>query len=301
MSAGTARQAPHVLPGSLAVTILPMSSADKPRATLRSVRAGRSELAMAEQGTGPAIVFVHGFPFDHSMWDEQVARFGHKRRAIAVDLRGFGRSQATSGTVTMEQMAEDLDALLTALAVAEPVVLCGLSMGGYVAFQFWRRFRSRLRGLVLCDTRAVPDTSEAAAGRLKLAEDVLAGGSGILADAMLPRLFATATFASRGEIIEAARVTIAAQRPEGMAAALRGMAERPDARSYLPEIAVPTLVVVGQHDAISTPDEMQSLAGAILQSQFVVIPEAGHMTPVENAAAFDLALEAFLAALESTR
>ncbi len=274
-----------------------MSSAGN-HATFRTMRAGQVELGAAERGTGPPIVFVHGFPFDHAMWDEQLAHFGHGRRAIAVDLRGFGASEVTSGTVTMEQMAEDLDALLTALAVAEPVVLCGLSMGGYVAFQFWKRFRARLRGLVLCDTRAVADTPEGAAGRRKLADDVRAHGTGILPETMLPKLFAPATFAARGEIIEAARRMITAQRPEGVAAALGGMAERPDVRSYLPEIAVPTLVVVGEHDAITTADEMQAMAGAISQSQFAVIPEAGHMTPMENPAAFDAALEALLASLD---
>ena len=263
-----------------------------------TVRAGQVELGVAECGAGSPVVFLHGFPLDHSMWDSQLARIGRQHRAIAVDLRGFGSSEVTPGTTTMAQMADDVDALLVALSVAEPIVLCGLSMGGYVAFQFWKRRRPKLRALVLCDTRAMPDTPEAAAGRLKTADDVLANGTALLAEAMLPKLFAPGTFQTMPQTIEAARRTILAQRPAGIAAALRGMAQRQDSRNCLPEISVPTLVVVGQHDAISTVDEMQGLSGAILQSEFVVIPDSGHMTPLENAEAFNVALENFLASLD---
>jgi 3-oxoadipate enol-lactonase len=275
-----------------------MTSSNQP-IHFTTVRAGQIDLGVAQCGAGAPVVFVHGFPLDNSMWDGQLTRIGKSRRAIAVDLRGFGRSEVVPGTATMAQMADDIDALLTALDIAEPVVLCGLSMGGYVAFQFWKRHRSRVRALVLCDTRAIADTPEAAAGRLKTADDVIAHGMGPLAEAMLPKLFAPATFQARPEIIEAARKTILAQKPEGVAAALRGMAERPDTRHCLPEVSQPTLVVVGEHDAISTVDEMRGLAGAILPAEFVVIPNSGHMTPLENAPAFDTALEKFLASLDS--
>ena len=245
------------------------------------------------------VVLVHGFPLDHSMWQAQIARLSERWRVVAPDLRGFGASQVTPGIVTMEQMADDLAAMLEALAIDEPIVLCGLSMGGYVAFQFWRKYRSRLRGLVLCDTRAVADTSEAAASRLKMAAHVLEAGTVYVADAMLPKLFAPATFKDRPGVVDFERQKILAAQPEGVAAALRGLAARPAATGYLREIALPTLVIVGEHDAISTVDEMRGLAEQIPHSQLVVIPDAGHMTPLESPAAFNAAIERFLTAVKS--
>jgi pimeloyl-ACP methyl ester carboxylesterase len=263
----------------------------------RKVRAGQVTLQITESGEGIPLLLVHGFPLDHSMWDAQISRLSHCCHVIAPDLRGFGGSQISSGTVTMEQMADDLDALLDALEIEEPIVFCGLSMGGYVAFQFWRKYGTRLRGLVLCDTRAVGDTSEAAATRLNLAEQVLREGTRSAAETMLPRLFAPAAFQDRIAAIDIQRRTILATAPEGVAAALRGLAARPDVSDYLPQLALPTLVVVGQHDAISTVDEMRGLANAIPESEFVVIPGAGHMTPLENSTAFNDAIERFLTRL----
>ena len=131
----------------------------------KPVRIGDMHLAMTDTGNGSPIVFVHGFPLDHSMWDVQVAALASGYRCLAPDLRGFGASSVTPGTVTMEQMADDLADLLVALEIEEPVILCGLSMGGYVAWQFWRRHAARLRALVLCDTPRAADTPEAAAAR----------------------------------------------------------------------------------------------------------------------------------------
>ena len=262
------------------------------------VRAGHVELAVIDRGAGPPLVLVHGFPLDHSMWQPQIDFFSTRRRVVAPDLRGFGASQIVSGTASMEAMADDLDVLLDALGITEPVVVCGLSMGGYVALQFWRKYARRLRALVLCDTRAVADTPEAARLRSQQVDLVLREGMAPLAEAMLPKLFAAATFASQPGVVAGQRSTILAARAEGVAAALLGMAARPDATDYLPRIALPTLVVVGQHDAISTVDEMRGMARAIPEAELVVIPDAGHMSPLENPAAFNAALEQFLARVE---
>src|SRR5689334_15957289 len=131
-------------------------------------------LNVLDQGAGPVLLFVHGFPLNHSMWREQVAALGDGHRIIAPDLRGFGQSTGAGETITMAQLADDLAALLDALNIVEPITLCGLSMGGYVAFEFWRRHTSRLARLILCDTQAGADTPEAARGRLELAAKVLA-------------------------------------------------------------------------------------------------------------------------------
>jgi 3-oxoadipate enol-lactonase len=264
----------------------------------RIVRAGDLELAVVERGAGMPLLLVHGFPLDHSMWNAQLEALGRQWRAIAPDLRGFGASQASPGTASMEQMADDLAALLDTLQIAEPVVLIGLSMGGYVAFEFLRRHPHRLRGLVLCDTRAVPDTAEAAAGRHKLAAQVLEQGAGPVADAMLPKLFGAHTRESNPDAIEATRHVILANQPAGIAAALLGMAGRADMTADLPGIALPTLIIVGQDDAISTVDEMRGMARSIPGCEFVVIPRSGHMTPLENPVAFNEAVEQFLTRVE---
>jgi pimeloyl-ACP methyl ester carboxylesterase len=246
------------------------------------VRVGDIELSVLDEGRGRPVLFVHGFPLDHTMWREQLAALSGAYRVIAPDLRGFGGSGVTPGKVTMEHFADDLAGLLDALDVSEPVVLCGLSMGGYIAFQFWRKYATRLRALVLCDTKAAPDSAEAAAQRLKLAELVLRTGVAVLSDSMLPKLFDQQTIFHRREVVESIQAVVLGSNAQGVAAAQRGMAERPDMRADLGRIAVPTLVIVGESDAISPEAEMREIAAAIPDAKLVVVPAAGHMSPLEQ-------------------
>jgi 3-oxoadipate enol-lactonase len=287
---------------------------------VKSLRVCGTELRYVDRGTGLPFVFVHGFPLDHTMWAGQLdgwvkppsefllgEAFLHavekskssipSIRMIAPDLRGFGRSPWNKGDdkVTIEQFADDLAALLDGLGIEEPVVLCGLSMGGYVAFQFWRRYAARLGGLVLCDTRATADTPQAAMARLEMADRVLCEGPGPLVENMLPRLFAESTRRRQPELVESLRRTMMGNDPHGIAAAARGMAERPDMTSALSEIACPTLVLAGQSDVISPPSEMRTMAEAIPGAKFVEISAAGHMAPLENPAEVNAAIASFLA------
>jgi len=266
--------------------------------SIRRLRAGEIELQVLDRGAGMPVVLIHGFPLDHSMWDAQSAHLSTRWRVVAPDMRGFGGSQVTGGTATMEQMADDVAALVEMLAIDEPIVLCGLSMGGYVALEFWRKYAGRLRALVLCDTRAAADTPEAAAGRLETVERVLRDGTEPLADAMLPKLFAPATLENDPHTVATERKTMLAADPEGVAAALRGMAGRRDFRDQLAKISLPTMVIVGENDTISTVDEMRSIAGAIAAAEFVILPGAGHMTPLENPTGFNEAIEQFLTRVE---
>ncbi|MBN2476473.1 MAG: alpha/beta fold hydrolase [Pirellulales bacterium] len=257
------------------------------------------ELAFVDRGCGAPLLLVHGFPLDHTMWNAQIDALSLARRVIAPDLRGFGRSGVTDALVTMEQLADDLDALLAAIEVPEPVALCGLSMGGYVAFQFWRRHRARLCALILADTRAMNDSPEMAAARLAMADRVIREGPAPLVDNMTPRLFAEATSQNRDDLVESLRQMMLATDPRGIAAASRGMARRPDMTPMLGQIDCPTLVVVGEQDAISPPGEMRELARAIPRARFAEIPNCGHMSPMEKPAEFNEAIEEFLAALET--
>ena len=258
------------------------------------VKVHEIDLHYVERGSGKPLVLVHGFPVDHTMWEHQISALSKTHRVIAPDLRGFGQSGVTAGLATMPRMADDLADLLDGLSIREPIVLCGLSMGGYVAWQFARRYPDRLAMLIACDTRAIADTAEAAANRIALAERVQKEGPAFVAESMLPKLFAPATIASQSPCVEATRAVILRTDPKGIAAASRGMAQRPDVTAWLGAINVPTLVICGQHDAISTVAEMRGISQAIPRAKFVEIADAGHMSPLEKPAEFNAAVSEFL-------
>jgi 3-oxoadipate enol-lactonase len=257
-----------------------------------------TELWCVDRGAGLPLLLVHGFPLDHTMWTAQIDELSSKYRVIAPDLRGLGRSRGNQmPKVTMAQFADDLAALLDSLGIAEPVVFCGLSMGGYIAFQFWRKYASRLRGLILCDTRATADSPEIAAGRHIVAKRVLSEGPTPLVESMMPRLFAEMTRLQDPQIIESLRNVMMSNDPRGIAAAALGMAERPDMTAELKQVCCPTLVIVGENDVISPPSAMRAIADAIPGSKFVQIPEVGHMAPMEAPAEVNAAISEFLAGL----
>jgi pimeloyl-ACP methyl ester carboxylesterase len=259
------------------------------------IKIGDIQLNVIERGNGVPLLLVHGYPLDHSMWRGQLDGLANSCRLIAPDLRGFGESSVTPGTVTMAQMADDLAGLLDALAIRDPIVFCGLSMGGYVAWQFALRHRARLNKLILCDTRAIADSKEVAAGRLKTAERVLVEGSSVAADALVPKLFAPGTYSKQPEIVDQTRQVVLRTSAAGIAAALRGMAERSDVTDRLGEIDVPALLMGGRHDGISPPDEMRGIAGRMRKARFVEIADAGHMAPLEQPGAVNAAIREFLA------
>ncbi len=257
-----------------------------------------TSLAYIDRGQGRPILLVHGFPLDHTMWDPQIEALAEHYRVIAPDLRGFGHSPLgqiePSRGVSMEQYADDLAQLLDALRITEPIVLVGLSMGGYIAWQFVRKYPERLRALVQCDTRVAADNDEARAGRIKMAENVAEWGAARVAEMMGPRLFSQQAFVSQPQFVAAVRRVVENTSPAAIAAAQRGMAARPDVTSLLPTIREPTLVLVGDQDVISPPDEMQSIAAAIPDAEFVVIPNAGHMTTLEQPETVNQAMLGFL-------
>jgi len=262
---------------------------------MQQVSIDSGNIAVSDQGTGPPLLLVHGFPLDHSMWRFQRERFAADHRVIAPDLRGFGQSAAVTGTVTMAEHADDLLALLDALEVREPVHFCAMSMGGYVAFEFLRRHPQRVRSLILCDTKATADAPEGAANREKMAQEALREGAVVAEKAMLPKLLAADAPQRQPEVVDQVRRMILGTPPETIASAQRGMALRADMRSLLGEIQVPTLLIVGEVDVIATPQEMQSMADAIPGSRLVTIPGAGHLTPLEAPREFNAAVADFLA------
>jgi pimeloyl-ACP methyl ester carboxylesterase len=262
---------------------------------VQHVDLGYAKIAVELVGDrGPVLVLAHGFPLDHGMWQYQIEHFASQARVIAMDLRGFGQSRGGEGSCSMADYADDCAATLKALGVEEPVVFCGLSMGGYVAWQFWKRHREMLGQLILCDTRAEADTEEVARGRNRMAFDVLARGSAFVADAMLPRLMSPETYEQFPERVEALRQVMIKNSPEAIAMAQRAMASRVNATRWLSQIDVPTLGICGVDDEISRVDEMENMVREMPQARLVVIPAAGHMAPFENPVKVNEAIEVFL-------
>lgn len=228
------------------------------------------------------ILCVHGFPFDHSMWGEMADEMGDDFRMIAPDLRGMGKSPCSAEeTVTMKALADDLATLLDALAV-EKCVFCGLSMGGYVGWEFWRRHKDRLLGIVLCDSNAGCDTPEAAENRKKTANRVAAEGTGFLADEMIGRILSPETVASRPEVVAKYRRMVTENNPRGVAAVARGMALRDDFRDEIKRLTLPVLILSGEADVLSPPTAMKILAESMPDAKYVAISGAGHLAPLEN-------------------
>ncbi|HYP54028.1 MAG TPA: alpha/beta hydrolase, partial [Pyrinomonadaceae bacterium] len=204
------------------------------------------------EGRGPAVVLLHGFPFNRSRWREQAAALAGDYRVITPDLRGHGETAVTDEPATMEEMADDLAALLDELKI-ERAVIGGLSMGGYVTLAFCRKYAGRVAALVLADTRATPDNEDGRRTREETARRALAEGMGPIADAMTPKLLAPATLEHRPETVARVREMILGTEPRGAAAALRGMALRRDQTDLLPSLRVPALVVVGSEDSLTPP------------------------------------------------
>ena len=249
---------------------------------------------------GPVLLLVHGFPMNHAQWENQFLHFSATCRVIAPDLRGLGESRVLddNSVVTMEQHADDLNELLDQLHIAEPVVFIGLSMGGYIAWQMVRKYPERLLGLALCHTRVIADTPEQAAGRHQLAAQTLQDQSSLkIEEAMLPRLLPADADTT---IVEAIRQMARSSSPAGLAATLRGLAQRPDMTHMLPSIQVPTLAISGEHDAIAPPAEMAAWSAQIPNVRFVSLSAVGHVSPMENPTAFNQLLSESLPWLTGT-
>lgn len=251
------------------------------------------QMVYTDTGNGRPVVFIHGYPFNRTLWNEQIAALSDNFRVIAPDLRGFGQSDASNGPATMNQLAQDVAALLDHLGIARARI-AGLSMGGYVALAFYKQSASRVRALILADTRATADTEEAKQTREQQAEKALAEGMAGIADAMLPKLLTPETVSKRPEIVKRVRDMMLKTKPEGAAAALRGMAQREDQTNLLPRISVPALILVGAEDAITPVADSEKMYEAIAGSRLVVLENAGHVSNLERTEQFNQELLDFL-------
>ncbi|NIJ10914.1 pimeloyl-ACP methyl ester carboxylesterase [Saccharomonospora amisosensis] len=229
------------------------------------------------------LVLLHAYPLDARMWNPVREALAARTRVVTPDQRGLGRTPlpATDREPSLDDAAVDVVAMLDKLGL-DRVVLGGCSMGGYVTMAVLRRAPERVGGLVFIDTRAAADTEQARAERLAVADRAESEGiAGWLADDMLPKLLSEHARSARPELVATVRELIESQRPSGVAWALRAMAARPDSTEALRAADVPALVIVGEQDSLTPPELAGDLADALPRSRLVVIPGAGHLTPME--------------------
>lgn len=246
-------------------------------------------------GAGVPLVLVHGFPLDRTVWADQTSGLADVARVVAIDLPGFGGSDAPLGPVTVDAYADHVRDTLDALGLGT-VVLGGVSMGGYVAMAFHRRHPARLRGLVLVDTRAGADSAEAKKARDAAIALARAEGAGAIAAQMIGKLLTPAHAAEGDPLRTRLLAMMGAQPRETVVAALGALRDRPDASASIRTIAVPTLVVSGADDLIIPPTEAAAMHAAIPASRLAILPGAAHLPNVETPGQFNAAVRSFLAA-----
>lgn len=230
------------------------------------------------------LVLLHAYPLDARMWDSVRAPLSERTRLITPDQRGLGRTPLPEGGTaapSLDHAARDVVALLDRLEL-DKVVVGGSSMGGYVAMALLRLAPERIGGLAFIGTKATADTPEARENRLNVARRAeTEGTAGWLADEMVPTLLGETTRRRRPEVVERVREIVDGQPPAGVAWAQRAMAARPDSTDVLRTVDVPTVVVAGEEDAVMPPEVLRDLADTVPNAELVVVPEAGHLIPLE--------------------
>lgn len=251
-------------------------------------------MAYEDAGHDLPLLLVHGFPLDKTLWEPQIEDLADTARVIAPDLRGHGASDPVPGEYPMDLLADDCFALLEDLQVEDPVVVCGLSMGGYIAFSFYRRYPQRIAGLILAATRAKADSPEAQANRDKMAVKAQEQGAAAIAGDLLPKILSPHTLTTNPALVERVKHMMANTSVQGIKGALMGMKSRPDSSPTLSEIDVPVVILHGEDDQIIPLQEAHDMQAAIQGAQLHVLPQAGHLLNFEQPEMFNQAVRQFL-------
>ena len=259
----------------------------------QKIKSGDAEIAYRVVGEGSPVILLHPFPANHEFWLPVANALSTRYRVILPDLRGHGDSDIGEGPATMEKHAADIFRVMDDAEVGR-APLIGVSIGGYALFEFWRKHRGRVSALGLCNTKAPADNAEARAARLHAANDVLERGNEPFFESMIPRLLGKRTRELRPDLVEGALRMMRKMSPEDVAQVQRGMAERPDSVDTLKTINVPTLLVTGEEDLLTGVNEAELMRRHIPNSQFRVIPKAGHYSPWEQAEEAGKVLRQFL-------
>ncbi len=261
-----------------------------------NVTSGDAMLCVEEAGSGPPLVLLHPFPTNHKFWGPVLPQLAARYHVYLPDLRGSGESNAGEGPATMEKHARDLERICKAAGFGKAAFV-GVSIGGYILFEFWRQHPERVAALVLCDTRATPDTQEARAGRLKSIQEVQTHGPASFIDGMVPKLLGETTRRNRPDVVQHASTIMNESTVAGITALLQGLAARPDSVPTLKTINVPTLLIVGEEDTLTPPSDAEQMHRDIAGSRLMKIPAAGHFSPFEQPDVVGKELRTFLDAL----
>jgi len=246
-------------------------------------------VSYVDAGNGPAVLLIHAFPLNNTMWASQVAALSGKFRVLAPNIRGFGQSQPSSAW-TMEEMADSLNEFLDKLGVKDSAVV-GVSMGGYIALTFWSKFPKRVRQLVLSNSRTHADNETEKNARNDMIAAIEQSGAAILPDRMLPRLLQPNPPAG---VVRNVRKMIESTSPAAAVYAVMAMRDRMDFSSMLHRVECPTMVITGENDVIIRMEDSRAVADAISGARLVTIPNSGHLSNLENSEAFNAALLSFL-------
>jgi 3-oxoadipate enol-lactonase len=251
-------------------------------------------MAYEDTGEGVPILFVHAFPLNRQMWLDQVAGLSSVARVITTDLRGFGDSHAPAGTYDMDLLAEDCYNLLSHAGINGPVVICGLSMGGYVAFAFYRRYPQHVSGLILAATRAGADTPEGRVNRDRMIALAREKGASPILSEMLEKLMSPHTYTTNPALVQRVANIMESTSVEGIIGASQGMKNRQDHFGWLNQITIPVLVMHGLDDQLISYQEAEKMSRAMNTSKLVLFPEAGHMINLEQPELFNGSILRFL-------
>ncbi len=240
-----------------------------------------------------AIIFIHGFPFDHKMWDFQTNYFQKLHYCISYDIRGLGQSPAGDGQYTIEGLVDDLFELIETHKLNKPV-LCGLSMGGYIALRAVERDENKFSRIILCDTKAEADSNEGKISRAKAIKEISVNGGGKFADNFVRKCFSDEFMKNKKKEFEEILIRAKNSNSVGLKGCLLAMAARTDTTGYLSKIKVPVLLICGEQDKLTPPEIMKSMNEKIINSEFAIVPGAGHVSAVENPEFFNTEAEKFL-------
>jgi pimeloyl-ACP methyl ester carboxylesterase len=239
------------------------------------------------------IVFLHGFPFDKTMWKEQLDYLKATHRVIALDIRGFGKSTDEESHLGMDLFANDLILFIDKLGL-EKVIICGLSMGGFIALNAMKRFPSRFEALILCDTQCIPDSHDVKVKRYKTIEDIKEYGVSNFNEGFIKNVFHEDSITNKPELVEQLRSVVFSNSKHIICQGLIALAERSETCSILDKITIPTLIICGKEDAITPLDESKFMNKNINGSVLHIINSAGHVSNLEEPAKFNKLLRNFL-------
>ena len=251
------------------------------------------------EGTVP-IIFLHGFPFDKTMWSNQLEVLKANNRVIAVDIRGFGKSEDEITPLSMELFTEDLILFMEELNI-ERAVLCGLSMGGFIALDAVKRFPEYFDALILCDTQCIADSSEVKEKRLATIEEIKNDGSKAFKEKFVKSVFHTETLTNKPGLVDELRSVVNANSDRVINAGLQALADRSETCSILENITIPTLIICGREDEVTPLAQSEAMHKSIKNSELRIIDNAGHVSNLESPVEFNSYINEFLTTLSDSQ